>query len=242
MTLAEYEELLADLVTRHVITMDEAKKLRQMFINGEINEDELPLPVVEATKRDDNSWLLAFLIFIVKSRSRVSLSRRRTMRNVLMRQFDLTIGELANRAHNIREWHSELLATVGGAMLASWYVGNGQADNQNIDEHIDLQLGYMYRFAADVHARQALGDQYSLQYLANRSLLYGGAVWGSWFRGNESIGDGTLMAQYIAVDDRRTCSPCRQAVGIYPLNSGPFPGEICYGGGRCRCERIIITV
>ena len=45
------------------------------------------------------------------------------------------------------------------------------------------------------------------------------------------------VVRYEAVDDSATCSPCRLAEGYYLPGDGPYPGEVCLGGGACRCAR-----
>ena len=49
--------------------------------------------------------------------------------------------------------------------------------------------------------------------------------------------DSTFFANGVLVHN---CSPCSAARGYYPLSSGPYPGQICLGGGACRCERVVI--
>ena len=242
MTLAEYEELLADLVARNVITIDGAKRLRQMFINGEINEDDLPLPIVQAQEKNDDALLL--FLSLALTGNRVSLIAREVKREEIRRQFDAQMTALgyalAHDEISLAKWQKQARDAISGALSAQWSAGNGTEAQADITGIIDEQLTYLYRFAGEAHARQILGDPYSDLQIVNRSLMYGGAVRGAWFRGNEATNyDDGYVARYIAVDDRRTCQACHNAAGYYRINSGPYPGEICYGGGRCRCVRVI---
>jgi hypothetical protein len=243
MTLAEYEELLADLVARDKITIGDAKKLRQMFINGEINEDDLPLPITRATEKDDDAVLL-FLTLTLTSK-RLDDSIREAEREEILQKLDAqmaTLGyALARDEISISEWQKRARNAISGAMAAQWTTGNGTNAQSDIADIIDEQLTYLYRFTGEMHARQALGNPYGDEYMVNRLLLYGGAVWAAWFIGNESVNyDDGYVAQYIAADDIKTCRNCSNAQGYYRINSGPMPGQICYGGGRCRCVRTII--
>lgn len=244
MTLEEYEVILTDLVLRNKITIQQAQELRFRFVEGEFSERDLPLPISAAKRRNDDEWLLLLLLFVTQSSKRNGLSRREKDRENIQSVFERHVTyDVSRIEESVNEFHSEIIQTVGGAMLANWLAGNGTANAKpNIDKQIDEQLDYLYRFAAEVHVKKVLGQPHSEEYLLNRALMYGGAVWASWFRGNESIGGDNLMAQYIARDDRVTCDPCRRAQGIYPLNSGPFPGEVCLGGYRCRCERRTIEI
>ena len=242
MSLAEYEELLADLVSRNVITIDEAKKLRQMFINGEINEDDIPLPIVQAQEKNDDALLL--FLSLALTGNRASLIAREAKREEIRQQFDAQMTALgyalAHDEISLLEWQQKARDAISGALSAQWAAGNGTEAQADIAEIIDEQLTYLYRFAGEAHARQALGNPYSNDYMVNRLSMYGGSVWGAWFRGNEAADyDDGYVAHYIAVDDRRTCQACHNAAGYYRINSGPYPGEICYGGGRCRCVRVI---
>lgn len=60
-----------------------------------------------------------------------------------------------------------------------------------------------------------------------------------WRKGEEQIDDADVVVDYVAVDDQNTCSPCYQAEqnGPYLPGQGVFPGEVCLGGGHCRCVR-----
>lgn len=241
MTLAEYEELLADMVARDKLTIEQAQQLRQMFINGDIREDDLPLPLDKAKEKEDS--VIPFLLFLTTKR--ITIAERKTQRNKTMSDYEDEATQLgynvAGGALTTNAWHTLAKRNLALSMLTNWSAGNGTDAEPNIDSLIDEQLTYLYRFAGEQSAMSLLGTPYSEEYTVNRSLLYGGAVWASWFYGNESVSyDDGYVAQYIAVDDMKTCNPCRQAVGYYRINEGVYPGQVCYGGSRCRCERIVV--
>lgn len=243
MSLAEYEELLVDMIARDKLTLEQAQQLRQMFMNGEIREDDLPLPLEQAIEKDDRG-IVYFGRWSVPGR--MFLESRKKFRDRAMRTFDMSMTEISDLLHNrdgygVSRWHTDAIMYLSSGMLANWMYGNGTDAEPNIDQQIDEQLTYLYRFAGEQSAMSLLGTPFSERETVNRSLLYGGAVWASWFYGNESVSyDDGYVAQYIAVDDGRTCNPCRQAVGYYRINEGVMPGQVCYGGSRCRCERRII--
>lgn len=238
MSLAEYEELLADMIARDKLTLEQAQQLRTMFMNGDIREDDLPLPLEQAREKDDLSIALFGLPVF---QTRQSLVRRENIRARTMRVFNDTMPIIASDIESTRTFHEEAARILQGAMFSNWMAGHGTSDTPNIDSMIDEQLTYLYRFAGEQSAMSLLGTPYSEEYTVNRLLLYGGAVWASWFYGNESVSyDDGYVIEYRAADDMRTCSNCRQAQGYYRIGTGPMPGQICYGGSRCRCERIVV--
>lgn len=239
MTLAEYEELLADMIARDKLTLEQAQQLRTMFINGDIREDDLPLPLEQAREKDKSLWFLFYPFSL--DRNRLSLQSRTNHRNKLMQIFSEDVTRTTVYAESTNEWHKAQVNLIGAAMYANWLAGNGTNAEPSIDAMIDEQLTYLYRFAGEQSAMFLLGTPYSEEYTVNRLLLYGGAVWASWFMGNESVSyDDGYVIEYRAADDMRTCQPCRSAQGYYRIGTGPMPGQICYGGSRCRCERIVV--
>lgn len=245
MTPEEYQAILLDLIDRKIITLDEAAELLQRFQAGDFDEESLPLPIATATKRNDDEWLLLFLAFLTQRDRRAPLQSRKRKLAEIRQQFEQWTAtdtrRLSGGTTTLRQWHSEQSAIVGGAMLAAWMAGNGTNEAQpTIDAQIEEQLSYLYRFAAENHARQAIGRPAGKDGLIHRAMMYAGALRGAFFRGNESIDPGRgWVSRYIPVDDRRTCRPCRRARGYYLLGDGPWPGEVCFGGWACRCDRIV---
>lgn len=249
MTLAEYEAILIDLVTRNVITGDEAAELLRRFMAGEFTEESLPIPLRDATQEDNDAWLLLFLAFRSRPRSRYALRERKRLLAEIRSEFEKrTVVNVSQRVggKSVRDWHKDAAEIVGGAMLAAWLAGNGTSDAQpaidaQVNAQVNEQLSYLYRFAADQHAREQAGRPITELGLLNRAMMYAGAVRGAFYRGNESVDfERGWVSRYIPVDDRRTCSPCRRARGYYLPGDGPYPGEVCFGGWLCRCDRILI--
>lgn len=246
MTEQEYLDLLTQAVDRRVITTDQAAQLYARFIAGDFDETELPLSAAEAKKDDDDilGFLVAWSLANGIGAQRASLRERKQWREANRAGFEMGIGALTSKRKNVREWQGDFSDVLVSAMAGQYIAGYGRESIDDmilLSELIDTQMAFMYRFGGDVHFRQATGQPYSDEQLNARSLMYGGAAWAAWFAGNEawSYGSGYIV-RYVARDDRRTCSPCRGAVGYYRLGSGPYPGQICYGGYRCRCERIVM--
>jgi len=82
-------------------------------------------------------------------------------------------------------------------------------------------------------------------YIAHRAASYSGAARGVFFRALESgdVGpmgggrDGWIIA-YRVNHDESLCSGCLDAEGYYLPGDGPMPGDVCLGGGLCRCVRV----
>lgn len=248
MTISEYEAILTDLITRKRITLDEAAVLLQRFIAGDIDETDLPIIHADIKEEDDRGASLLLLALLgwrrrrdnVRPRLSSRIAARNRLRDVFAEAIDKHATQLASGEKSVGEWHSQLNSYIGAMSAAQYLAGNGRYQDAP-SSTIDAQREYLYRFAAEQHARKEIGKPYSEQYTFSRSLMYGGSIWGAWFRGNESIDPGAgWVAQYIPRDDGRTCRQCRSARGYYLLSSGPHPGELCLGGGLCRCDRIII--
>jgi hypothetical protein len=103
------------------------------------------------------------------------------------------------------------------------------------------QEAYITRFVDQYTLSVLRGNPWSEQYLTSRFQQYAGAMRGFGIRLLEKSSDENYgwVANYVAVDDKRTCSNCSQASinGPYLIGEGPMPGEICFGGHRCRCFR-----
>ena len=117
------------------------------------------------------------------------------------------------------------------------------------------QAAYLQRFADGVSARALVAAApaaggaaralpvllaWTAAYIARRAASYSGRARGVFFAAQEAgaaLGPGWVV-HYQARDDGSTCSPCRDADGYYLPGQGPLPGEICYGGGACRCVRV----
>ena len=249
MSVAEYEAILTDLIERKIITLDEAASLLNRFLRGDFEEDGLPLPLKQAQQKDDDHTLLFLFLSLIprpyQQTGRITLNNRRSKRDRIRSKSEERIIALSLALSEdeitLSEWHREMMTVVGGSITAQWLAGHGRFGGQSpMAGEIETQYQYLYRYASELHVLNELGRSRSDEYIAHRSLSYLGSAWAAWFVGNESIGGDGYVSQYIAKDDKFVCQPCISAVGYYRLNSGPYPGQICLGGGSCRCERIVI--
>lgn len=245
MSIDEYQQILVDLVFRKVITFQEAQELLRRFVAGEFGTQDLPMPLAEATKQEDNNHEILILLAalglgIVRSkRQRIRERLRIAARESLRVSFEQMVIE-SLQAGDVRSWHEGMAQLIRNYNVANWMAGNGQFDTPNLGQRVQRQLQFVYRFATERHATDALGRPYSAEYLANRGTQYRGSAYAAWFEGNESVsqGDG-WVSEYRARDDNRTCTPCAGAQGFYLPGTGPYPGDVCLGGGACRCNRVM---
>lgn len=163
---------------------------------------------------------------------------------------DLEAGRLtvAEWQAGARRANAELLdaaRSLGGQMTV--------ATLRRVEEIEREQAAYLQRFADQLAAlrlyrampaarRDATGPglaEWTAAYIAHRLASYSGAARGLFFAASEggaAYGPGWIV-RYIARDDDRTCSACYDAQGYYLPGEGPMPGDVCYGGGACRCRR-----
>lgn len=77
--------------------------------------------------------------------------------------------------------------------------------------------------------------------IAARARMYAGVGRAAYFRSVElKRGDEeNILYRYESRDDGSTCGNCLEAErnSPYRFDTGPFPGQTCRGGGRCRCVR-----
>jgi hypothetical protein len=76
--------------------------------------------------------------------------------------------------------------------------------------------------------------------IAARARQYKGSSYAEYWKQREGqVDSDDVIIRYEAVDDGATCSPCAAAErnGPYLPGEGPFPGDVCLGGGHCRCVR-----
>lgn len=160
----------------------------------------------------------------------------------------------------LTEWQSRQRMLNASALAALSTLGSPRgtaALQRRIAEIERQQAAYLQRFADQLSAGRlaaavedddrrsvlALWAAWGAAYLARRAASYSGVGRGVFFEALEGsgaeVGPGWVI-RYEARDDDRTCSRCADAQGYYLPGDGPMPGEICYGGGWCRCERIAV--
>lgn len=163
--------------------------------------------------------------------------------------FDVVVtrmaAALASGQMTLAAWQAHLAALVADEMLSQALLGaDGELAEEDIAEleaDAGEQAAYVSRFADEMALGLLMGQPMSEGQIAARSALYAGAGWGWYFRAYERrLGkERGIVVRYVAHDDDRTCVPCHEAEAGSPYlpDSGPFPGDVCAGGGRCRCRR-----
>lgn len=249
MTSDQYRLILADMVRRKVLSLAEATVLFERFESGDIAPDDLPLLAAELPEDDeDGAEILLFLLLLLGIRqqaARLNLRQRERLRTMLQGQLDKelteSIRQLSAGAISLRAWQRQGAKLLQSYARRQYAAGTGQIINT--DKSQGDQLDYFARFAFDIHARQNVDRPLSVEQMTARGILYGGLGYGLWFLGNEMFGASYgWVVEYIARDDRKTCPACYDAARRSPYlpQHGPYPGQICYGRGRCRCQRRLV--
>lgn len=217
----------------------------------------LSLPVAVGVGEDDDApplvpWLIARTTPV---RERVRLLGKAQdihAANVAQLARDLEAGRItvAEWQRGVRAANAQLLADA--LVLAG--AGNISTWRRKMQEIEREQAAYLQRFADEVSVRHlaqpvpaseggnlpAALALWTAAYLARRAAMYSGAGRGLYYGAAEAGGVGGYgwVVEYRARDDDRTCSPCSDAQGFYLPGQGPLPGDVCLGGGFCRCERV----
>ncbi len=89
-------------------------------------------------------------------------------------------------------------------------------------------------------ARAVLGKPMGFTGVSRRAALYAGVGRAEFFRAAEDGLPRGWVVRYISRDDPATCGACSQYHRtVWLPHDGPYPGDVCYGAGRCRCERML---
>lgn len=253
MDLQNLAVLLQQLIRRGDITVDEARAIMRLVAAGQVSDEQLPLPpamavgqpVTEEERSRSYLFVLLLLGYSLTPTGRLSQDQRRIAHERLTARLEELAATYAaaGAAGNVRSWHADMQAAIRAAILRQAAAGSGtQATEPGIvDQEIRDQMSWLYYYAGAMAARLLIGRPMGAGYIAWRSRLYAGAPWAMFYRMQEWAGDNDAgwVVYYDAVDDRNTCSPCRQAEagGPYLPGQGPMPGDVCEGGGACRCVR-----
>lgn len=163
--------------------------------------------------------------------------------------FDVEVARraaaVASGALSIAAWQAQMAQLVADEMMSMALLGSDDEltdeDIAEIEAEAEEQAAYLSRFADEMALGLLTGDPMSEAQIRSRSELYGGAGWAWYYRAHERhLGEERgMVVEYIAHDDERTCQGCLDAADGSPYlpDEGPFPGDVCDGGGRCRCKR-----
>lgn len=247
MTREEFITALDLLIARGDLTTEDAQTLIALYDAGQLAPGALWLPADQATAttEDDNEAALGIALALTLA-GPYSEDTVAQIIDRLQDEAEARIAELSPTAAagQIAEWHEEMAGMIARLTLAGLYAA-GQATPealQQAQDEISEQLRWLYLFAAAAAANAALGRPWSPAYLTARSRLYLGMARARFYRqieANAAYSDGWVI-DYIAVDDPATCDPCSDAesAGPYLPGAGPMPGQVCEGGGNCRCRRV----
>lgn len=258
MTATDLASIVTGLMKRGVIDAADARKIARMIARGEIDDAAMPLPAEAAIAlspydetEEVKTFIATVLLLGLRERTgsrqdgglmRLDLNARVKMRDYYRAQFML--AALPSSRLNVRAWHSGQLEQVTSYVRRQAMAGTGAPltmDRGPAEEEESRQAAYLFWFAWAIAARSMLGNPFTPQAILNRSLMYQGGGWFAWHRYNEmpTQGENFVVYEYRAVDDPRTCDECGRYSGQFFLpGEGPYPGQVCRGGGRCRCERI----
>lgn len=144
-------------------------------------------------------------------------------------------------------WESVVFLLLAQAVLGAGGIP-GTLQKARLEAKLRREAEFLRRFAlavmigmAGMPGNRAPGSE---EAVVNRSNLYSGVPRGEFYESLEerlaSLTDEEVgwVMEYIPKDDDSTCEPCSEAAGYYLPGTGPKPGEVCEGRGKCRCRRV----
>lgn len=250
MTRSELARVLFDLVQRKAITPEEMVETLRRFDAGELGDD-LPIPATDEGK--DDEWLIALALLLlllgIPSVRSLGKQERERGRRLLRSRFEANTATLAASVFAggpVARWHNSMANELSSYTRQMAIAGAGKmpkaATQAVVTERLSSEAPFLLGFATQITARRVGEREMSAAWINQRASSYGGTGWASYFISAEEQQNVGWVSRYISRDDRRTCSPCSDAGrnSPYLLGEGPFPGEICYGGGGCRCRRVTV--
>lgn len=205
----------------------------------------LDAPPVEAEQDDSEAWLVAWAMLLLllnaNANRPLTMTQRARARKLLRVAFEdgslrwaqrVTAGQVDAAA-----WRVGVEDMIGDYARQMAVAGAGTmpdaATQQFVRQQVAEQRPFLDGFAAAVAA-----GALSIAALAARTKLYGASGWASHWQAQASSAPTYAVEQWIARDDKGTCSPCAALNGRYFLpGEGAMPGSVCRGAGNCRCER-----
>jgi len=247
MNREELVERLEMLVRVRIISIIEAQAIVELFDNGDITDEELPLPygdVGEFTKLLDfiGQRLFSFALLGRSFRSRIETSFD------FIERHNSRAGEIVSRLtrqdRGVRNWHRNMSETISVHLVEMATFGNGRilgrAQLTSLEPVMLEQASFLARFADELAFRRLIGRPMSQGRILDRSRQYASRGIEQFYRFMEGSYIRGVVVDYIPVDDGGTCFPCHSSglEGPYLPGQGPFPGLICVAKGKCRCRRV----
>lgn len=241
MSRDEFLQFLARSVADGLLTEADAVDLLRQFDAGTLEMSQgLPLTPAQTNQGDALASALTVLAALALSGDRA----REALRDRYEVDVQVYAERLAAGAITLAEWQAAMGMAVRTHLYAQALAGGDRTltpeEGAAIEAEAALQMAYLSRFADGVAVALLLGVVVTVGYLVNRAIQYAGAGWAWWFRASEREGQRGVVVDYVARDDDRTCGPCLEAEdgGPYLPGTGPMPGQVCRGRGRCRCVRV----
>ena len=256
MTRAEFLKFLHRSVADEFMTEDEAADLLVRFERGEINESVLPLTVAASIDELDEEDMQAALDELSGEKKRhgvlplIVLSAfavRAKARERLQDKFRDDSAVLAKKlveTGNTAEFQSAMKSLVKVHTVQQALVGAGRELDANeinqLSDEIVQDLAYLARWSDEIAARNLLGREFSGPAAEARAKLYAGRGRAQWFK--FALAEEEGLVDFVALDDDNTCQECLDADRNGPYQASdpsiPLPGDVCRGGGNCRCELV----
>lgn len=175
---------------------------------------------------------------------------RAQYRDRLQTQFEQQTAGLARSVASgkisVATWQQRMSDAISNHSLRQAALGRGATMSKTeairfSGERIRPQLAFLQRFADELALGKATGEPMTAAQIASRSALYAGDGRAAWFEEHEKrAARPGYIVKYRARDDKGTCSSCLAAEGDCLVGTGPQPGQVCKGRGRCRCTREIV--
>lgn len=247
MTRAEFIAYLARAAADPDINLseDEAHRLLRDFDAGRLDMASLPLPLDQAIQpTDDHTWeVAAGLVGVYLARRAMRVRGRNRLRQSFI-STARTLAEAVATSGDVAVWQVSMRDLSRTHIAAQAMLGAGTNIRSQVGPLIDVEArrqgAYLSRFADAVTAAELTGKPMGVAHVGSRAAGYAGAPWSWFFKGQESVLGEDVLYAYITRDDDGVCDACQEAErgSPYPALSGPMPGDVCFGGGRCRCERV----
>jgi hypothetical protein len=239
-----FDDFIARAEQEGFLDPDQIDDLRLRYEDGDVADEDLPLPLDEAIDDDldeqdveDAKRRLGAAILLA------TLAGRALLRDRLQTKFEDRAAARAAQP-SLAQWQKGFKDDIARYITDQAVLGDRGTVSaerlQSISDIVQQQQAYLSRFADQRAARALTGDEMTDAYIAARSQLYSGQGRAEWFKGveDEEATPDTVV-YYEAVGDASTCNACLHAEAGSPYlpGKGPYPGEVCDGHGYCRCER-----
>lgn len=255
-----FRALLDRLIADGELDLDQTRDLWVAFQRGELQVQPVLPPRELPARVDDDSLEEAALLLLLllglrgrdPDRVLAGMGRDAALRalNALQDAWKdravqlaaaLARGELDLAGLQVQAMQGLARVYTGAMQLALRRSRLTPAELERLNRLLAREAAFLSRMADQLALADAQGRALSPGSIAHRLAMYGGQARAEFYRSREAaeIGGNTgWVVRYVARDDERTCTPCHNAQGYYLPGEGPMPGDVCLGGGYCRCRRV----